>query len=56
MCQKLKNGVGFPCHDRISMILGLPYTGNIRLSPSVPFEGYKWDNSELWKRGEIIQL
>jgi hypothetical protein len=52
----MKNGVGFPCHDRRSMILGLPYTGNILIDPSVPFEGYKWANSKLWKRGERIQL
>jgi hypothetical protein len=25
----MKNGVGFPCHDRRSMILGLPYTRNV---------------------------
>jgi hypothetical protein len=29
LCQKMKINVGFPCHDRRSMILGLPYTGNI---------------------------
>jgi hypothetical protein len=26
---KLKNGVGFPFHVTIFMILGLPYTGNV---------------------------
>jgi hypothetical protein len=25
----MKIGVGFPCHNRRSMILGLPYTGNV---------------------------
>jgi hypothetical protein len=56
MCPKLKNGVGFPCHVTISMILGLPYTRNVLTGPSVPLEGYKWAKSELWKRGERIQL
>jgi hypothetical protein len=32
--EKYKNEVGFPCHDRISMILGLPYTRNV---PTQPF-------------------
>ena len=27
--RKYKNGVGFPCHDKRSLILGLPYTRNI---------------------------
>jgi hypothetical protein len=29
LCQKMKINVKFPCHDRRSMILGLPYTGNV---------------------------
>jgi hypothetical protein len=33
LCQKMKINVGFPCHDRRSMILGLPYTGNILTRP-----------------------
>ena len=32
--RKYKNEVGFPCHDRRSLILGLPYTGNV---PTRPF-------------------
>jgi hypothetical protein len=32
--RKYKNGVGFPCHDMTSMILGLPHTRNI---PTRPF-------------------
>jgi hypothetical protein len=39
-----------------SMILDLPYTGNFRLDPSVPLEGYKWSKSELWKRGEEFKF
>ena len=31
--RKYKNEVGFPCHDRRSMILGLPYTGNVLTRP-----------------------
>ena len=27
--RKYKNEVGFPCHDRRSLILGLPYTRNV---------------------------
>jgi hypothetical protein len=56
MCPELKNSVRFPFHDRRFMILGLPYIGNVPTRPSVIFEGYKWANSELWKRGERIQL
>jgi hypothetical protein len=32
--KKSKLNVGFPCHDRRSLILGLPYTGNV---PTRPF-------------------
>ena len=32
--KKYKNEFGFPCHNRRSLILGLPYTGNI---PTQPF-------------------
>ena len=32
--RKYKNEVGFPCHDRRSPILGLPYNGNV---PTRPF-------------------
>ena len=31
--KKIQNVVGFPCHDRRSMILGLPYTGNVLTRP-----------------------
>jgi hypothetical protein len=31
--RKYKNEVGFPCHDRRSMIFGLPYTRNILTRP-----------------------
>ena len=34
LCHKIKLNVGFPCHDRRSLILGLPYTRN---SPTWPF-------------------
>jgi hypothetical protein len=33
----MKNGVGFPCHDKRSMILGLPYTGNV-LNSTLQFD------------------
>jgi hypothetical protein len=29
----MKINLGFPCHDRRSMMLGLPYTGNILTHP-----------------------
>jgi hypothetical protein len=32
--KKLKINVGFPCYNKRSLILGLPYTGNI---PTQPF-------------------
>jgi hypothetical protein len=32
--ENTKNGVGFPCHDRRSLILGLPHIGNV---PTRPF-------------------
>jgi hypothetical protein len=31
--RKYKNGVRFPCHDKRSLILGLPYTGNVLTQP-----------------------
>ena len=31
--KRYKNGVGFPCHDRRSLILGLPHTGNVLTQP-----------------------
>ena len=31
--RKYKNEVGFTCHDRRSLILGLPYTGNVLTRP-----------------------
>jgi hypothetical protein len=34
LCQKIQNEVGFPCHDKRSLILGLPYTRNV---PTRPF-------------------
>jgi hypothetical protein len=34
LCQKIQNEVGFPCHEKISLIFGLPYTGNV---PTRPF-------------------
>jgi hypothetical protein len=27
-----------------------------RLNPSVPFEGYKWAISKMWKRGEEFKF
>jgi hypothetical protein len=35
-----------------SMILDLPYTRNVLTRPLVPFEGYKWAISKLWRKGE----
>jgi hypothetical protein len=53
----MKIGVRFPCHDKRFMILATFHIlETFRIDPSVPFEGYKWANSELWKRGERIQL
>ena len=53
----MKNGVGFPCHDKRSMILGLSYTGNISARPfnsilkaingPIPSYGKKRKNSTL---------
>jgi hypothetical protein len=34
LCQKIQNEVRFPCHDKRSLIFGLPYIGNI---PNHPF-------------------
>ena len=33
LCQKMKINVGFPCHDKRSMILVLSYTGSILTRP-----------------------
>jgi hypothetical protein len=33
LCPKMKNGAGFPSHDKRSMILGLPYTGKVLNRP-----------------------
>jgi hypothetical protein len=33
LCQKIQNEVGFPCHDRRSLIFGLPYTRNVLTRP-----------------------
>jgi hypothetical protein len=33
LCQKIQNEFRFPCHDRRSLILGLPYTGNVMTRP-----------------------
>ena len=33
LCQKIQNEVRFPCHDKRSMIFGLPYTGNVLTRP-----------------------
>jgi hypothetical protein len=33
LCQKMKINIGFPCHDMISMILGLPYAGKVLNRP-----------------------
>jgi hypothetical protein len=33
LCQKMKISVRFPCHDRRSIILCLPYTGNVQTRP-----------------------
>jgi hypothetical protein len=34
LCEKIIKWVGFPCHDRRSLILGLPHTRNV---PTHPF-------------------
>ena len=34
LCHKIQNEVGFPCHDKRSLIFGLPYTRNV---PTRPF-------------------
>jgi hypothetical protein len=57
LCQKMKINVGFPCHDRRSMILGLPYTGNVltrsfssilkAINGPIPSYGKKRKNSTL---------
>ena len=31
--KKYKNGVEFPCHDNISLIIGLSHTGNVLTQP-----------------------
>jgi hypothetical protein len=54
--RKSKLNVEFPCHDRRSLILGLPYTGNILTPLQFHFEGYKESNSELWKKRENSTL
>jgi hypothetical protein len=33
LCHKIKNEVEFPCHDKRSLIHGLPYSGNISTRP-----------------------
>jgi hypothetical protein len=33
LCQKIQNEVGFPCYNKISLILGLPCTRNILTQP-----------------------
>ena len=33
LCQKMKINVGFPCHNKRSMILGLPHTRNVSAWP-----------------------
>jgi hypothetical protein len=33
LCQKIQNEVGFPCHDRRSLIFGLPCPGNVLNRP-----------------------
>jgi hypothetical protein len=40
--KKYKNEVGFPCHDKRSLILDLPHTGNVLESAlQLHYEGYK---------------
>jgi hypothetical protein len=56
LCQKMKINVGFPCHNRRSKILGLPYTGNIL---NWPFSSIlKAINGPIlsYGKGERIQL
>jgi hypothetical protein len=33
LCQKIQNEVGFPCHNKRSLIFGLPYTENVLTRP-----------------------
>jgi hypothetical protein len=54
--RKSKLNVGFPCHDKISLILGLPYNGNVPNRPlSFIFKSIKKPISSCGK-GERIQL
>jgi hypothetical protein len=54
---KYKMGSGFPCHDRISLIFGLPYTRNSSDSAlQLHSGGYKSIISSYGKRGKRIQL
>ena len=56
LCQKMKIKVGFPCHDRRSMILGLPYTRNVLTRPFSSI--LKTINGPIpsYGKGERIQL
>jgi hypothetical protein len=57
LCQKIQNEVEFPCHNRRSLILGLPYTGNISDSAlQLHSVGYKRTILNYGKEGEGIQL
>jgi hypothetical protein len=52
----MKINVGFPCHDRRSMILGLPYIGNVLTRPFSSI--LKAINGPIprYGKGERIQL
>ena len=54
---KLKIVSGFHVTSRDPWSLTFHILETFWLDPSVPFEGYKWDKSKLWKRERIrIQL
>ena len=72
LCQKIQNEVGFPYHDRRSLIFGLPYTRNILTQPFScileairaqfrAMEKGEWKNSTLrakllWRNYFILSL
>jgi hypothetical protein len=54
--RKSKLNVGFPCHDRRSLILGLPYTGNILTRPFSSILKAISGPIPSYGKGERIQL
>jgi hypothetical protein len=55
--RKYKNEVRFPCHDRRSLILGLPYTGNVSTRPfSCILKAIKEQSRAMEKRRKHLTL